>query len=194
MTLALKQPRSELSAAARAIDSMKAAETFESFEADWRQFLSCLEKAWNKTERACQPHKAKFQPWQGKFQALRKKDMLLRYLKQARDADNHSIQDIAELNPGYTGLNFANKSYGEIKQLTIENGVITHYEGDDMVISVKPPHPVALRVKNNGQWFNPPTSHLDSPVESNHPVDLAILGLAFYSSFLDSVEKEFFPT
>lgn len=194
MSIALRHPRSELTAAARAIESMQNAKNFEYFEADWRQFLSCLEKVWTKTERACQPHAARFQPWQGKYQALRKKDMLLRYLKQARDADNHSIQDIAELNHGFTGINFVDKNGGHYKKLTLIDGLITHYEGDDLVISVQPPHPVALRVKNNGQWFNPPTSHLKTTIESIHPVDLAILGLAFYSNFMEAVEKEFFPT
>lgn len=192
MNPALKQPQSELSAASRSIDAMKTATTFEEFESEWREFLTCIEKAWNKTERVCQSQRDRFQPWQGKYQSLRKKDMLLRYLKQARDADNHSIQDIAELKPGYTGLNFADPRGGYIKNLEIQNGQIVRYEGDPAVLTIRPPHPVALPVKNSGQWYNPPTSHLGLPVADANPVSLAILGLKFYEDFLMSVEQEFF--
>lgn len=79
--------------------SLKAAENFEVFEEEWRHFLNCIEKVWDKVERSCQHVKNSFQPWQGKYANLRRKDMLLRYLKQARDADNHSIQEVAEIKP-----------------------------------------------------------------------------------------------
>lgn len=194
MTLALKQPRSELNSAARAIDSMMKAESFEAFESEWREFLSCLEKAWTKTERACQPYRDRFQPWQGKFQALRKKDMLLRYLKQARDADNHSIQEITILNPGSTSMRLANPQGGYVKSLKIENGKIVQYEGDDAIFTITAPLPEAQPVKNNGEWSNPPTLHLGKPVSDKHPITLATLGLAFYLDFVEAVEKEFFPT
>jgi hypothetical protein len=61
-----------------------------------------------------------------------------------------------------------------------------------MIIEETPPHPVAVAVKNNGEWYNPPTSHLEQAVGSHHPLVLAELGLKFYSGYLDEVEKKFF--
>ena len=63
-----------------------------------------------------------------------------------------------------------------------------------MIVEETPPHPVAVAVKNNGEWFNPPTSHLDQSVTTYHPVHLAELGLKFYSKYLDDVETKFFDT
>jgi hypothetical protein len=192
MSNELKQARAELESAQRAIDAMRASESMDRFEAEWRHFLSCLEKVWVKVERSCEPKKNIFQPWQGKFERLRKKDMLLRYLKQARNADNHSIQELAEINPGGTSLSFINPYGGYIKHMRAENGKITHYEGDPAIIKTIHPHPVAVRVKNDGQWYNPPTSHLGKHIDTAHPLELAVLGLDFYKDFVDQVEKKFF--
>ncbi len=193
MSDALRHARSELAAASRAIDGMNGAKNMEVFEAEWRHFLSCLEKAWVKVERACEPHKNAFQPWQGKFHRLRKKDMLLRYLNQARDADNHSIQDMTALHPGGTGVSFVNPIGGYVKSLRFgEPGEIIHYEGDPINITVTAPHPIAVKVKNSGEWYNTPTSHLGKPVHNARPAELAMLGLAFYQDYVDQAAKKFF--
>jgi hypothetical protein len=188
----LRHPRLEIAAAAKAITGMRTAKSLDEFEVEWRSYLNCLEKSWQKTEQSCQHVKSTFQPWQGKFHRLRKKDMLLRYLKQARDADNHSIQDVTKLKPGSRGYKFASGKGGHIKHMVISDGELVHYEGDPMIVEETPAHPVVVPVKNNGEWFNPPTSHLDQPLHSHHPVYLAELGLKFYAEFLAEVESKFF--
>ncbi|WP_041166985.1 hypothetical protein [Pseudomonas putida] len=189
----LKHSKANLRAAQQAVEAMVNASSFDNYENEWREYLGHLEKAWVKVERACVPIQAKFQPWQGKFQSLRRKDMLLRYLKAARDADTHSIQDLTRLNPGYRTMNFANPQGGFIERLEIgAGGQIVEYRGDPMIITDIPPQPVALPVKNNGQWYNPPTSHLGKQVVDQHPTNLAKMGLHFYTEFIADVEQTFF--
>lgn len=188
----LKHSKAELRAARRAIEAMSSSDSMDKFESEWREFLTCLEKVWTKVERTCQPHRNTFQPWQGQFQALRKKDMLLRYLKQARDADNHSIQDMTEIKPEVTILDFVNPNGGHIHHMEIRNGKVVAYQGDPMVQKTTPQHPVAVPVQNNGIWFNPPTSHLGKAILNLHPITLAELGIAFYSNFVEQVEGKFF--
>ena len=125
---------------------------------------------------------------------MRKKDMLLRYLKQARDADSHSIQDVTAIKPGSRAYRFLNLGGGYIKHMEIRNGEVVHHEGDPMIVEETLPHPVAVPVRNNGEWFNPPSLHLEQPIKSFHPVHLAELGLSFYLGYLKEVEKKFFAT
>lgn len=188
----LKHPRAELRAAAKALDGMRNAKSLEDFETEWKELLGCLEKVWNKVERTCQPMRDRFEPWQSKYHRLRKRDMLLRYLKQARDADNHSIQDFTKIEPGSRSIRFANPSGGYIKHMEMRGGKLIAYEGDPIVVEDKAPHPVAVRVQNHGEWFNPPTSHLGQPVTTLHPVTLAELGLKFYEEYVNDVERKFF--
>ena len=160
----LKPARMELAAAEKALGAMKMAGSMDEFESDWRQYLNAIEKLWQKAERCCQHVRANFQPWQAAYHRLRKKDMLLRYLKQARDADNHSIQDVTAIQPGTRAYRFINPQGGYIKHMEIQDGRVVHYEGDPMIVEDTPPHPVAVPIKNNGEWFNPPTSHLGCSV------------------------------
>jgi hypothetical protein len=171
---------------------MRSAPNFEHFESEWRAYLNCIEKVWVKSERACYHLRTKFQPWQGTYHRLRKKDMLLRYLKQARDADNHSVQDLAQIKPGGRGIRFVNPKGGYIKHMEINNGEIVRYEGDPIVVEEIPSTIAAVSVKNSGEWYNPPTSHLGKPVVSQHPLELAVLGHAFYEGYLNEIEKTFF--
>jgi hypothetical protein len=76
--------------------------------------------------------------------------------------------------------------------MKIEGGKVAAYEGDPIVIEDKPPQLVAVSVKNNGEWYNPPTSHLGQPVTTHHPVHLAELGLRFYEGYVNEVERKFF--
>jgi hypothetical protein len=188
----LKQPRAELAVAARAIEDMRAAASMDEFESQWRIYLNAIEKIWLKVEGCCQPMRNAFQPWQGQYHALRKKDMLLRYIKQARDADNHSIQDITAVQAGSRSFRFVNPQGGYIKRLEVRRGEVVHYEGDPMIVEDRPPHPVAVKVKNHGEWFNPPSTHLDQPVPNHHPLLLAELAYKFYSGYVDEVARKFF--
>lgn len=189
--MSLDAAKKELAAAKRALASMKTAPSFDVFEEEWRDLLNCLEKLWNKVERGCQHERDSFQPWQGKYSSQRKKDMLLRYLKQARDADNHSIQEVAEVKPGHRTMNFVNPMGGYIEHMEIRNGEVVNYRGDPMIVADHPPTVEVVKVKNSGNWYNPPTSHLGKSVKSKHPVLLGELGIQFYEGFLNEADEKF---
>lgn len=191
----LTAPKADLRAAEGALEKMKNAKSREEFEEEWRDFLGCLEKVWIKTERCCQPFRHAFEPWQGKYSALRRKDMLLRYLKQARDADNHSIQDVMDVTPGRQIMAVGEPGGSvHIKRLVFDHsGMVVAYEGNNpLKVTTVFPKVTAVPVKNNGEWCNLPTTHLGNQVENTHPATLASLGLAFYKDFLVEAERKFF--
>jgi hypothetical protein len=188
----LKAAKAELRSAMRSIDAMKSSTEFELFEEEWRDFLNCIEQLWNKVERSCQHERNTFEPWQGKFKRLRKKDMLLRYLKQARHAHNHSIQEISEIKAASRDINFKNGDGGYIKNLTMVGGNIVNYEGDPLEVIDRPKRIAAIRINNEGKWYNPPTSHLGKRFISDCALDIALAGFGFYESYLEQVEEKFF--
>lgn len=173
---------------------MKTAQDFAHFEEEWRSYLNHLEKVWIKTERECQHIQAKFQPWQEKYSRLRKKDMLLRYLKQARDTDNHSIQEVVEEIPGqYSFTVPGSPGVVHIESLRMEGGRVVEYKGSHPATEIiTPPQIKVVPVKNSGKWYNPPSTHLGSPVSIHHPAYLAEQGLSFYRDYLNNVEETFF--
>ena len=120
--------------------------------------------------------------------------MLLRYLKQARDADNHSIQEVAEEIPGqYSFTVPGGPGVVHIESLRIEGGKVVEYKGSHPgTETITPPQIKVVPVKNSGKWYNPPSTHMGSPVPSHHPAYLAEQGLNFYIDFLEDVEKKSF--
>lgn len=185
-----RQARAEIYTAEQALQSMKLAKSFNEFERIWKIYLNCIEKCWLKVEGICQPIRNNFEPWQGKFLNLRKKDMLLKYLKNARDADQHTIQEVVEPITELRSIYALHNTH--IKSLRIDGGNITEYVGSKPLFTTNTLAGVKLlRIKNRSDWYSPPTQHLGKCLEKNDPISIAQHGLEFYKDFLDQAEKEF---
>lgn len=89
----LNPAKKELEAAKKSLFQMQLTDDFEKLEDLWRDVLKRLERCYDKAKDAY--HEIpKFKSWIGNYESLRKKDPLLSYLKQARNADTHSIKEI----------------------------------------------------------------------------------------------------
>lgn len=177
----------------RALDQMRAARNFEEFEDAWQDFLGCLEKSWTKTERACQAFHNRFQPWQGRFKKRRKDDPLLRYLKHARNADEHTLQEIVEHHPGYRTINPAYGNSLYIEHMELRDGQIVSYSGDKPLIVRDYPARLELRrFQDSGALYEPPAYHLGRRLQQRDPISVAESGLRFYTRFVEQAEERFF--
>ncbi|MFD0976764.1 hypothetical protein [Salinimicrobium gaetbulicola] len=188
----LKQSRDELERAKQTVEKIKNSDSLDEYEELWKDFLHYLEKTWIKAERECQGFKNKFMPWQGKFKNLRRKDPLLKYLKNARDADVHSIQEITKKGKSSVTGNFVNPSGGYIEKMVIKNGVIEEYKGDPIIFEFSPGFVKAISFFNNNLLYDIPNYHRGEKVKNpDNPTELAELGIKFYADYLDKIEKEF---
>lgn len=152
----------------------------EEFEFHWKDFLIYLERIWKKGELECKDL-PKFQPWQGAYKRERKKDPLLSYLKNARDVDQHSIQQIT-IEKGY-----------EIKITSPLEGS-TFNAGDAITIQseIKEPRIEIQAVTNRSEVYEPPIEHLGKRLlNPNDPIELAELGIAYYENFLEEIKLNF---
>jgi hypothetical protein len=170
----LREATFELQSAESALERMRSASDLDGFEDAWRQYLGALQKVWVKTERGCQHVRESFEPWQGKFKRQRKKDQLLRYLKHARNADQHSLQLILD----------------DIPKQTVKAGGDTVYVGN-LVVTIAPR--IELRpVEDSGKWYNPPVEHLGKALAERDPLKVAELGLTFYAGLVEQAARKFF--
>ena len=48
--------------------------------------------------------------------------------------------------------------------------------------------PELVKIKNRGKWYNPPWSHLKNRISDLHPISIAVLGLAFYNTFITELD------
>jgi len=176
------------------LDRMAAATTFDEYAHEWTGFLYQLERLW---ERAFQFYKPA--PWFQKvsptYSKLRRKDSLLRYLKQARNAATHTLQGSLA-----SSLNVAvREKYGRPFQLSqiktsIEDGCLTiDLESRELLLdldaSVSRGAPSLARVLCRGKWYNPPKSHLGNQLPTQNPVVVGKIGLDFCLSFISELNR-----
>ena len=191
MAITLKAARSELGAARSAIDRMRESGEFESFEHAWKDFLSAIEKVWAKCERECKSI-GSFPSWQARFSHIRRYDPLLRYLKHARNADHHTLQEIVSHEPGHRTLNPLGGGSWYIERLVISGGEVVEYKGDKPMVQRDYPSRVKLLpVVDRGRQYDTPTQHLDSEIPGASPVQVAMLAVQWYEDFLNQVENKF---
>ncbi len=191
----LYYPRRELKTAKRAIENMKNAHDFEILEDEWRIYLNAIEKSWVKAERICSPIHTKFQPWQGFYTKQRKKDPLLKYLKHARNSDQHSIQKSMDTKPASRSMRIEGGNSVYIDKLIIKNGNVIEYKGSKPLIIEDLPHRIELApIVDSGKLYQPPKIHLTKKILWSAPINVAELGLDYYSNFLAKIEKHFYST
>jgi len=144
------------------------------YERAWRDFLRHIERFWTKT-RVAVKHLTGWGKIESEISFLRKTDPVLLYLRHARNADEHSIQQLA------TDWD---------AKLKVDR------TGADIHISWQPWDRPLLPVRNRGVTYNPPRSHLGNSIEhllgngKAEPRVIAELALAFYVDVFNRVSSE----
>ena len=191
----LPQSNKELEFAKQSLEACRVSKSLAEYEKNWLNLLGHLEKVWKKSERECQDVRNKFQPWQGKFVKLRRKDQLLSYMKNARDADNHLAEEVVEKTPGKMEIKPDEKNKSDvhhIDKMVIKNGVITEYKGDPINIKVTSPAVKCIPVTTGGQTYQLPKKHLKRSITNPaDPIALGTKAIEFYEDYLNQIEKKF---
>jgi hypothetical protein len=135
-----------------ALVELQSASTLEEARHAWLDFLFDIERVWNKL----QAHYSKSPKWGGwcsPYVKARKQDQLLQYLQQARNAEEHTLDETTALVPGrVTGIQSAmpNKPV-HIESLQIHRGSMRlEAAPGTLEILVSPPQMVLQRRRTEG--------------------------------------------
>src|SRR5436309_881550 len=120
VTKGVAPARKELGGARAALERMRRATSFIDFESAWQDALTRVEKAWRKTKDAFAD--SAYAPWRGSHSNLRSTDHLLRYVRHARDAEEHTVADTLSHEQSSVAINPASGSSLHIDELTIVGG------------------------------------------------------------------------
>ena len=166
---------------------MRESRSFADFEEGWKAFLTALEKAWAKLELAAKhSNNSRFQPWAGPYAKLRRTDPLLKYLRHARNADHHTLSDSVNFSPQKLTVKVpGGPGPVYIERLEMRKGRIDYKGSHPLEMDYAAPRLELLRVKDRGEWYNPPNQHLGRPLTAQDPLAVAEQGLAFYRAAID---------
>lgn len=184
----------DLDLASDEIEKMADATAFSRFEVAWQTFLFRVERAWERAESVMRKNPS-WQRWISKHSSMRKKDPLLRFIRQARNAETHVVsatvgKDVVISLKERTGQPF---SIDRI-EVSFEDGILTwNVCSEDKTLSLEPTlmpgNPKLIRFENRGAWYNPPVEHLGKRLQDLHPVAVAMLCVDYYRVAIDEAEK-----
>ncbi len=174
----------EFAWAAEAIAEMQAATNLERYEKAWLDCLHYLDRGWNKLEK----HLAGVsQKNLSQARQTRKSDALLSYLMHARNVDEHTIRQVVVKRPGSLKIT-GGPGGGTIHRAVFSgDGQVSNvvYEGA-LDIDFVPERMEIMGVTDRGVFYDIPTSHLNVPLKSLIPHELARLALDHYKSSLNA--------
>lgn len=189
----LAEPRKLLAKAKKCLYNIGQSSSLEQQQEHWVEFLHILERLWNKAEYELRRYEG-YENWPKriKINKLRKQDELLRYLKNARDVDEHSDSPITKVQPGGLGIN---PLFGDELSFNMSFGsggkISTFHSNVPVKVDLIPDTIKPIDVTNRSGKHSPPTSHLGQPIIDQSLSELARLGLSFYTDYLNEAERVF---
>ena len=189
------QVKRSINHAERILAKMERSEALDEYISHWEDFLIRLELIWEKIRKHYGNYSF-FQSTYSEFGKLQKKDPLLRYLKQARNAVTHTISEMTSSN---LGLHIRGKGtrpfYIDGAEITVEgqtlkvdlNTVDVLFEPE---VTITRDKPRLVRFKTRGKWYNPPVTHLGNIIEGTKPDVVGAMGLAFVKGLYEQLEAK----
>lgn len=184
------QPNRELDLARDSLEQLKAATSIDEAEECWKEFLSRIERCWNKAT-AHFKKSPKWNSWHGKYVNLRKKDELLCYLVNARGADEHTTENITQIQRAHHHIDAGPNKEHLLRWEPQPDGKIVVELGPGATITTSPATMTLLAVVNRGVCYKVPTTHIGAPLDGSSAITIAEAALGFYKIFLDEAERYF---
>jgi hypothetical protein len=187
-----EKARSRLKRAEQALESLKAAKSFDDFDTAWTDFLLALNSVYAILEQASKQSPQSRQ-WFGARKKERRKDPLLAYFHQARNTDEHGIERITERHPQSIGIG-APGSEVRIEHAFFDGKKVEirfDPSSPDKTVKIHPAKVRMLPVINSiyGDRFELPTEHMGKPIEDLSLMGLAAVALKAHRAVLDDAEK-----
>jgi hypothetical protein len=192
--LALEKAQARLSTAERALAANKAARTFPAFEEAWTTFLLATNTIYTVLEQGAKSH-ATSRQWFAGEQKRRRKDPLLQYLHQARNADEHGIEPITKRVPmslelssqdgqpfSIYGIKIMKSGKVEVDAVSDAGGFVEH--------KLHPPYACLRTVydRRHGNKYDPPNEHFGTRLDDLTPFRAAQLSFAACRDLISRAE------
>jgi hypothetical protein len=183
---ALEAARQEFDSAAASLSDMRASNDFPTVERHWTSFLYAANRIFTKLEQGSKSSDKSAIWWAGKVSEWRC-DELLRYVRHARHAKDHTIQPIAKLQEGSA------KTVEPTEQ--DKTALAKAMQGETRpwtplaLVEVTWSHCKLLPVVVRGNTFHPPKTHLDHAVLEDTPTTVGGLVLAYLEALIKEAEK-----
>lgn len=178
----VKKAELRLLGAKIALEELAAEQPYGVFQSRWFNFLMAWKGIYTQLEQASKANQASLD-WFVQKKDERLADPLLRYLYEARNDDEHGLEEPTKLVPGSVSIGVSREGYSN-RMVFNTNAygqlVAESLDGLPLLTEIVSPHvtlsPVTAR---SGKTLDPPAFHLGLPVSDQSPLNVATLGFAY---------------
>jgi urease alpha subunit len=121
-------------------------------------------------------------------------DDLIRYLAKARDAYDHTVDEVTELVQPSAHFSVGGKMDGwqsfHIKKMTADRIEYSTNSPDNVTIKFVPANVLAKPAITRGVTYPVPTAHGGKQLSDTSLLNFATLGLSFYGEFIEGMAAE----
>lgn len=190
---AITKAKSRLRVAEKALSELKDCSEYEVFCDTWYTFLVAAKNVYTVLEQG-----AKISPqsrqWFGNVKQIRRDDELLQYLFEARNDDEHGLENSTQHVPGSLSIGVAREGYSRSMKFSGSIGMggalnIESLDGKPVLIEETLPHVRLINVLARGnRSIPPPTTHRGSLLPDYSPVNVAELGFIYLTELVAEAE------
>jgi hypothetical protein len=189
--IAIDKTRKRLAKASVCLERIEASRSFGEFESAWTDLLIALDDIHTVLQQGAKTSPQSRQ-WYGGKKTERRKDPLLSYLHQARNADKHGIEPIATHKPG--GVKISEGAQPTfILKTAVKHGKpsfeLHPVEGPGMEIVPPSAELIPVRFDRFGDVFVPPTQHLGSILPDVSPLAIARIGFKYHEALVQAASQ-----
>jgi hypothetical protein len=194
---AIRHSRARLENACEALQRLDEAQTLDAAERAWSALLLAGNAIYSKLEQGSKVN-GQATAWFGRAKHKRKYDPLLCYMHHARNAEEHTIEDVTNRRKaGEASFTFRepfDPKKLEGLQLRVDldkRGQVLVSSSDEDVVSTEmydKPSLVLVRVKDSGVYFDPPYEHLGIGLPSRSPSTIGSLFVVFLTTLIDEAK------
>jgi hypothetical protein len=189
--IAVDKAYKRLQKASACIESIKTSKSFSEFETAWTDLLISMNAIHTALEQGAKTNPQSRQ-WYGGKKNDRRNDPLLSYLHQARNADEHGIEPIANLKHGGVKISKGGQPRFILKTV-INHGKekleLHPLEGPGIEIIPSRVELVPVRDDRFKNVFNPPTEHLGSILPDISPFAIATIGFKYHEELVQAASR-----
>lgn len=191
---ALEKAKDRLASAKARLKDLESSKDYGNARRHWYDFLLSSNAVFSIIEQGAKGS-SKSETWFGNKKHERKTDPLLSYLHHARNADEHNVPSVTELDRQKMVLVEDGKPIASIEEMVGNTGKFRSLSDQSSPnlqkvneIRIYPDRAKLIRVGDRGIDYDPPLEHLGSAFDDTGPIAVAGLMIKYIEQMLDEAE------
>ena len=191
---AIQQAQTRLRTCQETLDGLRQSKSYQDFSGHWYVFLVAWKNIYVLLEQGAKAS-AQSRQWFGAKKAERRNDELLQYLFEARNSDEHGLEETTEFRPGHLHIGVMGAGLSNAIRLDGTFGPgqtmrVTSLDGLPIGVEQKPSRIVLAVVYARGnRTLLPPTKHKGVLLPDQEPLTVAALAPTYVENLVSEASS-----